>query len=345
MNNTVWTRNKLGPPSNPLKYLRVIKNNSTGELDIYLFGGKEGADMFIKNLPESKITADTVWEKMWGKHGTVPPYAVRGGPFNKVCFTTSKRDCMKDPQKLPSSSPLLPFSDPNNKGNWIPYEPLTDEFAGTSLNFSKWSTSYKDLGWYGRKPGMFLPSNVEVKNGFLTMYAKAAKRNSSWPAGFDNFTTSAIHSFNRTSRGYFEVRSRSGSSSISSSFWFHQNDGESWTEIDVYESMGENHSATHGNMSTHEYCSHTHIFKLPNMSMAEIASTCKCQVQHGSTRTCSNGGCTDMGENFRFDNEFHVAGLLWNTTTVVFYMDGVEIVNYPANCFAQHIGVDFDRET
>ena len=341
--NNTWTRKKLGPSSNPSKYWRVVKNNNTGEIDIYLFGGKEGADEFIDNLPKSKETADKVWEKMWGKHGTVPPYAVRGGPFNKVCF--SDRDCMKDPQKLPSPSILLPFSDPNNNGNWIPYEPLTDEFSGDKLNYTKWSTSYKDLGWYGRPPGLFLPSNVEVENGFLTMYAKAAKRNSSWPKGYDNFTTSAIHSIDRTSKGYFEVRSRSGSSSISSSFWFHQNDGTSWTEIDVYESMGENRSATHWNMSTHEFCSHTHIFKLPNMNMTEIASKCKCQVQHGTTPHCTNGGCTDMGTKFKFDDEFHVAGLLWNTTTVVFYMDGVEIISYPANCFTQEIGVDFDRET
>ena len=33
------------------------------------------------------------------------------------------------------------------------------------------------------------------------------------------------------------------------------------------------------------------------------------------------------------------------TTTVVFYMDGVELISYPANCFTQEIGVDFDRET
>ena len=52
-----------------------------------------------------------------------------------------------------------------------------------------------------------------------------------------------------------------------------------------------------------------------------------------------------MGTKFKFDDEFHVAGLLWNTTTVVFYMDGVEIISYPANCFTQEIGVDFDRET
>lgn len=59
--------------------------------------------------------------------------------------------------------------------------------------------------------------SCQVSNGSLKMYAKAATwPNSSFPPGFGNFTTSAIHSINRTHLGMFEVRSKSGTSAISS---------------------------------------------------------------------------------------------------------------------------------
>ena len=32
----------------------------------------------------------------------------------------------------------LPFTDPDNLGNWIVYEEMTDEFDGNELNLTKW---------------------------------------------------------------------------------------------------------------------------------------------------------------------------------------------------------------
>ena len=134
-----------------------------------------------------------------------------------------------------ASASIQPLSDP--AGSWVPYAPMSDEFDGAELNSSKWSTDYTI--WAGRQPGLFDASNVKVANGSLTLLAQSGHRNSSWPVGYDNYTTSALHSVDKTLHGYFEVRSRSGSSSISSSWWFHWNDGAgTWTEIDVFESEG-----------------------------------------------------------------------------------------------------------
>ena len=41
-----------------------------------------------------------------------------------------------------------PFTDPNNRGNWKEYDPMTDEFESNTLDESKWNT-YKP-GWNGR---------------------------------------------------------------------------------------------------------------------------------------------------------------------------------------------------
>lgn len=94
------------------------------------------------------------------------------------------------------------------------------------------------LGWPGRAPGLFDPDNVKVANGSLQLWARAAKRNSSWPAGFDNYTTAAVRSLASVKEGFFEIRWRSGSSAVSSSWWFHTNNGTAWTEIDVFETTG-----------------------------------------------------------------------------------------------------------
>lgn len=56
--------------------------------------------------------------------------------------------------------------------------------------------------------------------------------------GYDNYTTSMVHSLAKVKEGYFEIRWRSGTSGISSSWWFHDNDGSTWTEIDVFETTG-----------------------------------------------------------------------------------------------------------
>jgi len=123
---------------------------------------------------------------------------------------------------------------------------------------------------------LLLPWTPQVANGSLFMFARAASwPNTSFPPGYGNFTTSAVHSIDRTAHGMFEIKSRSGSSSISSSFWFHQNDGNgTWTEIDVFESMGATNPDTKFNMNSSLYCSHTHIFSLQGVNSSG-ANACR----------------------------------------------------------------------
>ena len=70
---------------------------------------------------------------------------------------------------------------------------LSDEFGGSSLDPTKWATSRAVVSWPGRAPGLFDPANVVVGGGSLQLWARAAKRNASWPAGFDNYTTAAVN--------------------------------------------------------------------------------------------------------------------------------------------------------
>ena len=232
-------------------------------------------------------------------------------------------------------------------GRWTKYEPLSDEFNTETLDPMKWSTNPKVVGWNGRKPGLFLPSNVIVSNGSLKLYAKKANRNATWPTGFDNYTTSAIHSINQTSKGYFEIRSKSGNSSISSSFWFHQNDGNgTWTEIDVFESVGSDAPNAKREMNSSLMCSSTHIFELNGIQPKDFSLKCgNCKLQKSSSGQfiCTLTKCTKLTSTF--DGDFHVYGLEWNASLVSFYRDGRLIQSHDATCFQQNIGLDFDRET
>ncbi len=102
-----WGRDRLGPPVDLLRSWRLIPGGDAAPPALYLFGSEEGAARFVAGLPASRARADKTWRQWWGEHGTVPPYAVHGGPFNSMCFTAKagggapSRDCAKDPQPLP----------------------------------------------------------------------------------------------------------------------------------------------------------------------------------------------------------------------------------------------------
>ena len=234
----------------------------------------------------------------------------------------------------------MPLSDPS--GNWTPFLPMWDEFSSPTLNLSKWEYS---LQWNGRQPGLFSPENVVMgSGGNLELWARSAHRNASWPAGYDNYTTSYLQTTNTTAQGYFEVRSRSGNSSISSSFWLHASDGQgTWTEIDLYESTGYCPQCQY-NMSTRQMCSHTHIFSLKGVPDSELPALCDCVLSgQDGMQVCSSGGCVPAP--FDFDGDFHTFGLNWNASNVSFFADGILMSTLPAQCLREPIAATFDRET
>lgn len=248
-----------------------------------------------------------------------------------------------------SKSLHFPLSDPTNRQNWTVYPPMTDEFDGNGLDDTKWASH--SPGWPGRAPGLFDPANVVVTNGTLQLWARAARRNSSWPPGFDNYTTSAVHSVATTARGYFEIRSRSGSSCISSSWWFHFNDGQgTWTEIDVFETSGAAPgmpgclAPPAGQRRDHEVPSHQHIFSMKGISPATLPQRCNCTFgKQGTQEVCSSQSW--LTTNYSVSEDFHVYGLMWNASHLTFFVDGQQTGSLPAPCLSQPIGMDFDRET
>jgi beta-glucanase (GH16 family) len=227
-------------------------------------------------------------------------------------------------------------------GSWQLLDDLSDEFDGP-LNTTKWGPMG---GWAGRAPGLFSPANVVVAGGALQLWARGAHRNASWPAGYDNFTTAALASRAHAQGGYVEVRARSGSSCISSSFWFHFNDGRgTWTEIDVYESMGSSGCKPNAaKMTSRRLCSHSHVFSLAGVAPAALPALCNCTLAgQDGMQVCSSGSCVDTP--YAFDDGFHTFGLLWGAAQLSVYADGVLANTLPGACHAQPLEIDFDRET
>jgi hypothetical protein len=225
---------------------------------------------------------------------------------------------------------------------YTPLPELSDEFDGVTLDPAKWRAS--DEGWLGRPPGLFASSNVVVAGGSLQLWARAARRNASWPPGYDNFTTSAVHSLARARLGYYEIRWRSGSSGISSSWWFHEGNGSAWTEIDVFETTGVDNAAA-GGAKAANLPSHVHIFELPNRTAAQLPGLCNCSEGTPGQAPCSKGALFSLPAGRSFADDWHVAALLWTAGGVEVRLDGALVSTIPSACLVEEIGMDFDRET
>jgi hypothetical protein len=208
---------------------------------------------------------------------------------------------------------------------------LSDEFEGTSLDASKWSTSQQVIRWPGRAPGLFDPSNVVVGGGRMQLWARATRRNGSWPAGYDNYTTAAVRSLASVREGYFEIRWRSGSSGISSSWWFHTNNGTAWTEIDVFETTGVDNPPPREDPGDPERCATTPLKHCRTGCPADEHGTCgptkqpfkpggpscnMCECNKLNT-TCASGG----DKNTILPSHVHV-----------FKLPGVTSADLPAQC-------------
>lgn len=220
---------------------------------------------------------------------------------------------------------------------------LSDEFDGAVLDSSKWL----DVNpyWPGRAPGLFESSNVVVRNGTLQLWARAARRNASWPAGFDNYTTASVSSIATVRRGYFEISWRSGSSGISSSWWFYRSNSTTWTEIDVFETTGVNNTAAAWSAKAGDLPSHVHVFEFPGENATELPRLCNCTEGTPGQPPCSKPALFTLPDGEAFASSFHTAGLLWEDAGISVFLDGALVSTIPSPCLVEQIAMQFDRET
>ena len=192
----------------------------------------------------------------------------------------------------------IPLSDQQNKGGWVKFEPMSDEFEGKELDRSKWVVGME--WWKGRQPALFSEKNVTVSDGKLHLTMRKEKLPAELEKqGYHDYTSAALHSKDRTVYGYFEVKAKPMNSAGSSSFWFHKEDTPNWlTEIDVFEIGGKARGFEN------KYNMNVHVWQTPQEKK-------HWDVQHTWVAP------------WRLADAYHVYGLEWDNDEIKFFVDGV----------------------
>jgi beta-glucanase (GH16 family) len=214
----------------------------------------------------------------------------------------------------------LPLSDQQNKGGWVKFEPMSDEFEGRELDRGKWTLGM--YWWKGRQPALFSDKNVTVSEGKLHLTMRKEKLPpEAEKQGYKGYTSAALHTKTRTAYGYFEVKAKPMNSAGSSSFWFQQDETPGWgSEIDVFEIGGKAQGYER------KYNMTLHVFKTPN------------EQKHWSV-----GGVWIAP--WRLADAYHVYGLEWDKEEIKFYMDGVLVHAVENTHWHQPLFLIFDSET
>lgn len=213
-----------------------------------------------------------------------------------------------------------PLSDQENKGNWVRYEPLSDEFDGEDLDTNKWIRNM--YWWKGRQPALFMEKNVTVSDGklHLTMCKEEIPEEFK-KFGYQDYSSAALHSKIRAGYGYYEVMAKPMNSAGSSSFWFQVEDEPGWlTEIDVFEIGGKAKDYEYW------YNMNLHVFYTPE------------EKRHWSI----SGVWTAP---WRLADDYHVYGLEWDADEIKYYVDGVVVRTVKNTHWHQALYLIFDSET
>lgn len=208
-----------------------------------------------------------------------------------------------------ASAQVVPLSDPDNTGNWVLNESVSDEFNGDSLD-KKWTNlglngDYENR-WKGRAPSQYNPANVKVGGGNLTITSK-------WDPSF-NFvkekgkngftygkpapvTCGCVISKAKFKHGYMEMRCKAADGPVSSSFWTTGPGGE----LDVFEHFGENPS---NKWAANLYQASFHDWRKGSPMMGKRIWTNEHQL------------------DFRVADDFHVYAMEWDAKYVRVFVDG-----------------------
>jgi beta-glucanase (GH16 family) len=217
-------------------------------------------------------------------------------------------------------SDAFPLSDQENKGGWVKFEPMSDEFEGRELDRSKWVVGM--AWWKGRQPALFSEKNVTVSDGKLHLTMRKEKLPPEVEKlGYHDYTSAALHSKARSACGYYEVEAKPMNSAGSSSFWFHKEDTPGWvTEIDVFEIGGK------AKGFERKYNMNLHVFQTPREKK-------HWDVQHTWVAP------------WRLADDYHVYGLEWGEDEIKYYVDGAVVRTVENTHWRQPLYLTFDSET
>lgn len=223
-----------------------------------------------------------------------------------------------------------PQSDPENTGNWIYNEAISDEFDGEKLDEDRWFIVGKFVDgkpsylhpddparsvWKGRAPSQFSGRNYRLQDGKLILEARwepdfpfekeIRQPNFGKALPYENITTPSLIQRRQFTYGYMETRAKVADAQINSAFW---TIGKG-LEIDIFEIFGNGRKAGTEHLDTQLWWS--------------IRDWDKLRGQPAYTERRQIG--------FRPADDFHIYGLEWNPDSVRYFLDGKLIADITAD--------------
>ena len=115
---------------------------------------------------------------------------------------------------------------------WVINPDLSDEFNGQTLDVEKWYNHHPT--WKGREPGLFMPSQVSVSDGYLQIKGEKMEKDTIVNGKVFNIKGGAVVSKKTALFGYFECRVKAAATTMSTTFWFSGGGGKGPNGCDSY---------------------------------------------------------------------------------------------------------------
>ena len=222
---------------------------------------------------------------------------------------------------------VVPFSDPNNTGNWKLRADISDEFNSETIDENKWYIvgKFDESGkpfykhpdkpnkkvWKGRHPSQFSGRNYRLENGKLILETRwepdfpfSDEIGKPWGKDkitnkFENLTTACFIGRIEFKYGYMEIKSKAADAEITSAFWAIG----SQTELDIFEQFGD----------------HRQERKEANGKDRELWWSIHDWSREGKGKTVYT---ERLDYGFRVADDFHIYGIEWNENGLKLYVDG-----------------------
>lgn len=115
---------------------------------------------------------------------------------------------------------------------WVLNPDFSDEFNGDTLNELKWLDHHPT--WKGRAPGLFMSSQVSVKDGYLQIKGEKMEKDTIVDNSIFNIKGGAVVSKKTALFGYYECRVKAAATTMSTTFWFSGGGGKGPEGCDKY---------------------------------------------------------------------------------------------------------------
>lgn len=222
-----------------------------------------------------------------------------------------------------------PIAAPVNM-KWVPDWKMSDEFDGDEttdwLGKENWEIS--NHRWLGREPGFFKDENVFIHKGSLHMKSSEDVAPSHLPKAYHSFSTSFVRTRKTRLYGYFEIMCRMMDSEISSAFWFANQEGNLWTELDVFEYSTSDKKLGGDLHYERLFATNCHVHKHPDPKVPE-------KYKHPKSY--------DVG--FDISSKRIKVGFNWQKDYIEWYLNDVLVRKEKNLYFHQALHLQLDSET